>query len=207
MCAERFASASDFSNDTSASTFDNFKNGQTIVFTNAAFHCNTILTTVSFSGQTKNCGDIHCTNNNTNNNNNGLQPMLQLWRKTNNTVYTIMESIELDAQQIDTDIIVDWLVEIDDVLGIWIPSSCHCSTTLLKIGYLYGHGGSRVYRIDGDPIDYFDPTEYVLLHGPLPMITVKTGNYKHNNTITILTVLSLFCTIDENFNGKTIRFT
>ena len=175
MCAERFASSSDFTNNTSSPFFDNFKDGQTIVFRNAAFHCNTVLTTVTFNGQTKNCGDVHCTSNAINAEES--QPMLQLWRM-NSTIYYMVEFITLTAQDINTNIDVEWSVERDDVLGIWVPSSCQCSTNLLKIGYLYGMGGSRVYRIDGDVINSFDPTEYILQDGPLPMISVETGNIR-----------------------------
>ncbi len=150
--------------------FDNRENGETIIFRNAAFHCNTTLSTVQYSGLiqecSKNCQGINVNTENT-------EPTLQLWRQ-NDTAFNCIESKPLTKES--TSLSLEWSVTRNDVIGLWIPPSCDCTMTYFKIGYLYGPGGSRVYRIDGDYTEEpFDPEDYTLEYGPLPMITVETS--------------------------------
>ena len=170
-CAERFAKVADFTNDTSTPFFDNRENGETIVFRSAAFHCNTTLSTVRYSGLLKKCNK-DCQGSSVNSN---TEPILQLWRQINETEFDFVEMEKLTNKD-STSIDLGWSVTPNDVIGLWIPPSCDCTTNYFKIGYLYGPGGSRVYRINGDYTEEsFDSDDYELEYGPLPMITVETS--------------------------------
>lgn len=192
-CAERFASDSDLTNDTSAPYFNNDKNGETIIFSSARFHCTDTLTRVNYNGQL-----IPCKTNCTDNSEGSPTPMIQLWRpnsqnisynnpflEKDKTVYDMQESEPLDSDS--TSIELSWSVEPGDIIGLWVPPSCSCKGSILRVGYTYDN--SRVYRIEGD-VESFNTAEYTLENGPQPMITVVTGK-----NIQMCTYIVYTCTL------------
>lgn len=166
-CAETFASDSDLTNNTDY-YFRNKGNGETIIFSSARFHCSDTLTKVNYEGQLEECRN-DCDGYSSNSNSDS-PPELQLWRKSNDTIYELNESIVLPSGKSSLDPM--WSVQPNDAIGLWVPSLCSCSGSTLRIGYFFG--GSRQYVVEGK-VNVIDTLEYDLEDGPIPMITVETS--------------------------------
>ena len=149
------------------------RNGETRVFTAMSFHCKATLISMMYKGLDLRCR-CSCGLNSTAGSGEQTLPQFQLWQQ-NGSIYVLKYSQMLSMSQ--AELTLNWNVERDDAIGLWIPSSLdECqdiSESNIKIGYLYGRG-SKNYHIRGF-VDAFNVSDYSLENGPMPMITVKTG--------------------------------